>query len=293
MGKVSRALNKAEAGFTPDESRLPSSQNEAGAPLSTPDEPKEQKSTPAATVITAQTGGSLENWDERLLSTTESMSGVAESFRKLRTLILHPDSGKPARSILVLSAEPQEGKSFVCANLGVSIANHVGRKALLIDCDLRRPSLSNLFGLKCPKGLADHLQGKEEDISSLIFATGLPNLILMPAGSPPANPSELISSGKMSRLITELAARHEDHLILLDSPPFNAASEVLVLSQLAEKIILVVRWGKAGREVIKKMTDSVGPGKILGVVFNAFEMNILDRKMQGVGYHNYYSESYY
>ena len=293
MGKVSRALNKAESGFTPDDSPLLTSDNEDAVSVSVTAEPIERKSPASEPALHPQPAGSIENWDERLLSATESLSGIAESFRKLRTLILHPENDKPARSIMILSAEPQEGKSFVCANLGVSIANDVGRKSLLIDCDLRRPTLHNLFGLKCAKGLVDHLKGREEDVSSLIFATGLPNLSIMPAGLPPDNPSELISSKRMSRLIKELTNGYDDRLILLDSPPFQAASEAVILSQLAEKIILVVRWGKAGREVIKKMAETVGPGKIVGVVFNAFEMNILDKKMQGVGYHNYYSESYY
>ena len=97
----------------------------------------------------------------------------------------------------------------------------------------------------------------------------------------------------MSALIKDLANRYDDRLILLDTPPFHAASEALVLSQLVDKVVLVVRWGKAGRENVKKMANQIGRKKIIGVVFNAFEMNILDRKMQGVGYHNYYSESYY
>ncbi|MHB8790257.1 MAG: polysaccharide biosynthesis tyrosine autokinase [Desulfobulbaceae bacterium] len=292
MGKVSRALNKAETGITQGDNRLSPSDNEEGKSVSAPAEPSVRKSTPAPPVINTNTDGSLENWDERLRSSSENLSGIAESFRKLRTLILHPENEKPAQSILILSAEPQEGKSFVCANLGISIANDVNRKALLVDCDLRRPNLHNLFGMKCPKGLSDLLRGKEEDISSLIFATGLPNLSIIPSGPPPNNPSELVS-GKMANVIRELTNRYDDRLLILDSPPFQAAAEALILSQLVDKIILVVRWGKADREVIKKMRDSVGQEKIIGVVFNAFEMNILDKKMQGVGYHNYYSESYY
>lgn len=292
MGKVSRALNKAETGFTPDAAPFPSSDNEEISSGSAPAQPVVRQSTPAAPVITSQPAGSLKNWDERLLSATESLSGTAESFRKLRTLIFHPEIGNPPRSIMILSAEPQEGKSFVCANLGVSIANDIDRKALLIDCDLRRPSLQNLFGMKCPKGLVDHLNNKEEDISNLIYATGHPKLSIIPAGLPPSNPSELVSFEKMSSVIKELTTRDEDRLILLDSPPFQAAAETLILSQLVDKIVLVVRWGKAGREGIKKMADSISREKIVGVVFNAFEMNILDKKMQGVGYHNYYSESY-
>ena len=97
----------------------------------------------------------------------------------------------------------------------------------------------------------------------------------------------------MSCLIEQLTSMYDDRLILLDTPPFHAASETLVLAQLVDKIVLVVRWGKSGREDVKKMIDHIGREKIIGVVFNAFEMNILDRKIQGLGYHNYYSESYY
>lgn len=294
MGKVSRALNKAETGSAPGGFPFPASDNEEISPAGAPAEPLVRRPVPAvAPEITSQPAGSLENWDERLLSATESLSGTAESFRKLRTLIFHPEIDKPARSIMILSAEPQEGKSFVCANLGVSIANDNDHNALLIDCDLRRPALHNFFGMKCSKGLADYLEKKEEDISTLICATGLPRLSIIPAGLPPSNPSELVSFEKISTVIKDLASRDEDRLILLDSPPFQAAAETLILSQLVDKIVLVVRWGKAGREGIKKMAEAVGREKIVGVVFNAFEMNILDKKMQGVGYHNYYSESYY
>lgn len=293
MGKVSRALNKAETGFVPDAAPFPSSDKEETISASAPAEPSVRNAKPSATEITPQTAGRLEKWDERLLSATENLSGTAESFRKLRTLIFHPEIGKPARSIMILSAEPQEGKSFVCANLGVSVANDIERKSLLIDCDLRRPSLHNLFGMKCPKGLVDHLNNTEKDIANLIYATGHPKLSIIPAGPPPGNPAELVSFEKMASVIKELTTRDEDRLVLLDSPPFQAAAETLILSQLVDKIVLVVRWGKAGREGIKKMAEAVGREKIVGVVFNAFEMNILDRKMQGVGYHNYYSETYY
>ena len=187
---------------------------------------------------------------------------------------------------------PRKAKSFVCANLGVSIAQSLEQQALIIDCDLRRPSLQGLFGLKHQKGLTNYLRDGD-NLSNLIHTTGLPKLSIIPSGLPPDNPSELLSSNKMPAMLEELANTYEDHLILLDSPPFHAASEALVLSQLVDKIVLVVRWGKSGRENVKKMIELVGREKIIGVVFNAFESNIIDRKVQGVGYHNYYSESYY
>lgn len=301
MGKVSKALNKAgtsqRAEHTqpepPPAVEHPKPSFEPPVISKPPKNAKNVESKRELNIISpAPPKGSTRNWDERLIFATENFSGVKESFKKLRTLIMHPESGKPPSKIMVLSSDPQEGKSFVCANLGVNFAQSLEKHALMVDCDLRRPSLHTLFGISGTKGLANHL-GKGEDISNLIFHTGLSKLSLLPAGKPPKNPSELLSSEKMSFVLDELTNRYDDRLILLDSPPFHAASETLVLSHLVDKVVIVVRWGKSGRENIKKMVDVIGRDRIIGIVFNAFEMNILDKKVQGVGYHNYYSETYY
>ena len=292
MGKVSTALNKVSGIEPKREEFAPSSVNdELAQSIETPQEAIEEKRneksyapTPLQTVS--------ERWDERLVIATENFSSVAESFRKLRTLIQHPENGKHIRSILVVSATAQEGKTFVCANLGVALAQGFNNKALVIDCDLRRPSLHNLFGLGNNEGLVDYISGSM-DLPELIRKTQLSGLSILPSGPPPENPSELISSAKTIELIQEAMSRYEDRLVILDSPPMLAAAETIVLSQLVDKVVLVVRWGKAAREEIKKVVDQIGREKIIGTVFNAFELNIIDKKVQGVGYHNYYSESYY
>ena len=290
MGKISKALNKVAP---PPGSHLnPPVEYHESQDLRSKAEKTTTTVQPSITHPPSPTETSTDKWDERLLDASKNYSGVAESFRKLRTMILHPESGNPARTIMTLSSDPQEGKSFVCANLGISLAHSVEQQALMIDCDLRRPSLQGLFGLKHPKGLTNYLRDGD-NVADLIYPTGLPKLSIIPSGPPPDNPSELLSSDKMSLLIKELTQMYDDRLILLDTPPFHAASETLVLSQLVDKFVVVVRWGKSGRENVKKMIDQIGREKVIGVVFNAFEMNILDRKIQGVGYHNYYSESYY
>ncbi|MEW6674376.1 MAG: CpsD/CapB family tyrosine-protein kinase [Thermodesulfobacteriota bacterium] len=289
MGKISRALNKAEDPGQEDRPVLNAAGNSGDAPLADVAIGFKDIATPRQTVPNEQ---DLPAWDERLISASETFSGVAESFRKLRTLILHPDAGKAPRSILVVSTDPQEGKSFVCANLGITMARGVGRRGLMIDCDLRRPSLHSLFGLKNSQGLADYLSGTG-NLADFVHRTGLANLSLVPAGPPPKNPAELISSERMSAMVRAIVHGDEDCLLLLDSAPLLAAAETLVLAQMVDKVVLVVRWGKAGRENIKQVVEQIGREKIIGVVFNAFEMNILDKKIQGVGYHNYYSESYY
>jgi capsular exopolysaccharide synthesis family protein len=233
-------------------------------------------------------------WDEKL---REIISGgskqVAESIRMMRTKIFYPESGKPPRSILVTSAIPGEGKSFVCANLGVSIAQGIDKQALLVECDLRRPSLSKLLGLSNSMGLVDYLQSGTP-LEQLIQQTSMPKLSVLPSGKPPKNPAELLDTKKMASLIDELESHHPDRLIIFDSPPIQAASETDILAKKVDKVILVIRWGYARREHAKQLVEMLGKDKILGVVFNAFEMSRLESKLQGYyyGYKDYYSSSY-
>jgi protein-tyrosine kinase len=309
VGKVSKALDKAATIKEPGESiespptmplshtspeqesqHIPSGESRSIEVKGV--QPDEDRSQATTTHSPPQNVPAREQWDEKLLTANEKFSGVAESFRKLRTMILHPEDGRPARTIMVASANPQEGKSFISANLGISLAQGVGRRGLLIDCDLRRPSLHALFGLQNKQGLADYLRDGR-DISTFMLPTGLDNLTLFPAGPPSDNPAELIASDKMAGMIRSLADKVDGRVVVLDSPPCLVASETLILSQLVDKVVLVVRWGKSGRENVRKVIEQIGRDKIIGIVFNAFEMNVLDKKIQGVGYHNYYSEAYY
>ena len=220
------------------------------------------------------------SWDERLSQATMVTGPAAESFRTLRSRILHPASGVVPRSLLVTSAVPGEGKTFVCANLGVVLAQGMDHYCLMVDCDLRKPALHRLFGLPLHQGLSNYLRDGD-DLSSMIMSAGVETLSLLPAGPPPVNPSELLASGKMARLVEELENRYDDRIILLDSPPMQAASETAVLARQVDGVILVVRWGGSRRENLHKLVDLIGPERIVGVVFNAFETNILDEKLFG------------
>jgi protein-tyrosine kinase len=290
VGKVSEALAKAGADIKPvaDTIVAGNDQNIIDQPEKNKNKPGEKFKSPRSILFYDAGMG----WDARLVAAIENFPGVAESFRRLRTKILHPADGNPARSILVTSASAAEGKSFVCANLGVIMAHGVGQHSLMVDCDLRRPSLARFFGIESDgAGLVDHLRDGT-DLSSLIVKTGLDRLSLIPAGTPPENPSELLASQGMSNLIKEVVDRYNDRFIILDTPPAQAASETAVLAQHVDKVVLVVRWGGSGREQVKKLVEQLGPEKILGVVFNAFEMNILDKRLQGEGYYKYYSDEY-
>ena len=243
--------------------------------------------------MTSEGDSAMRKIDERLVTVTASSSSVTESFRRLRNTILHPPKGKPARSILVTSALPEEGKGFVCANLAIIMAQGMEQHALMVEGDLRRPTLAGLFGLDNDRGLVNYLQDGE-DISTLIKDTGFKKLSIIPSGPPPINPAELLDSTKMSAVIEELVKQYHDRFIIIDSPPMTAASETVVLSKYVDGVILVVRWGRSRREQVKELVELMGKEKIIGVVFNAVELNLLESKLQKryQGYYNYYATDY-
>jgi len=230
------------------------------------------------------------NWDERLRIATDPCAQYLEHFKRLRASILHPPSGIPARTILVTSVAPNEGKGFVCANLGVALSQGVEYHALLVDCDLRRPTLAPLFGLSNDTGIVDHLRN-DVDLSLLVRKTGQEKLSLIPSGKPPRNPAELLDSLKMKDLIAEVAERYRDRIVIFDSPPNIVASETSILAKQVDGVIVVVRSGYSRREHVKKLIDSIGPEKVLGVVFNAHKENkvktLISEKV-GYDYSAYY-----
>ena len=286
MGKVFKALTKS----MPVSDPVVDQDKENGIAFETAEDVKQEVRPVEPQGSESQTSTSLD-WDERLAVLTGKHTEILESFRRLRTKIVYPSQGSPAKTILITSALPEEGKSFVCANLGCIIAQGVDQHALIVGCDLRRPVMARLFGRDNERGLVHYLRDGT-NVADLIVPTGLKRLSLLPAGPPPANPAELLSSEKMTALIDELAGRYSDRFILLDSPPGQAASETAVLAQHVDGVILVVRWGRAGREQIQQLVQTIGKEKIIGVVFNGFEMTILDSKMKQEGYYKYYSEQY-
>lgn len=286
MGKVFKALSRAtesdDALNTVDHSSpLVTEQQNADAPRPAPRVAViQQMPTVPASAASGQ-------WDERLSLATAMTGPVAENIRSLRTRILHPFSGKRTRSLLVTSAVPEEGKSFICANLGISLAQGVDNTCLLVDCDLRRPMQHTLFGLDNRAGLSDYLQRKKA-IPELLVPSGVDKLSILPSGPLSINPAELLGSSYMASLVEELEQRYDDRIVLFDSPPLQAASETAVLAQHVDGVILVVRYGKSRREYVKTLVEAIGRDKILGVVFNAYASNLIDTKV--FGYYEDYRE---
>ena len=205
----------------------------------------------------------------KLVAFTLPHSYEAEQFRLLRTNIMFPAEGrKSLRSIMITSTHPGDGKSFVASNLAVTISQNIDRHVLLVDCDLRKPSINHIFGLsdRLP-GLSEHLN-EGTPLSRLIVRTATPRLSILPGGLPPPNPSELLSSNRMSALTQELLERYHDRYVIIDSPPPQVAAESAALAKYVEGIILVIKIGHTDKDAAAQVVEKLGKEKIIGVVAN-------------------------
>jgi exopolysaccharide/PEP-CTERM locus tyrosine autokinase len=223
--------------------------------------------------------------EKDLVTLMNPQSFEAEQFKILRTNLLFAESGKTPRSVMVTSSVPNEGKSFVASNLAVSVAQHVNWNVLLIDCDLRRPSIHKQFGFQNETGLSDYL-ANGVDLPPLLLRTGIENLTILPAGKPIDNPSELLSSERMAALLEEAATRYNDRLIILDSPPPKMTAESGALARYVDGILLVVKYGSTPKDSATELINKLGRDKIIGAVINYFEAG-------ASRYHKKYYGGYY
>jgi len=234
----------------------------------------------------APAGFDINKVDRNLISLLQPQSFEAEQFKILRTNLLFPTSGKKPRSIMVTSVTEGEGKSFVAANLAVSVATHVNWNVLLVDCDLRKPSVHRQFGFPEVPGLSHYLSNGTK-LPSLLQKTAVEHLTILPAGRPPDNPSELLSSERMAAFIDELVARYNDRLIILDSPPAKLTAESAALARHVDGILLVIKHGSTPRDSAVELVNKLGKDKILGAIVNNFDAGSsrYQKKYYGGGYY--------
>lgn len=228
--------------------------------------------------------------DPTLITYHDPACVEAEIFKILRTNILFPKDGKPPRSIMVTSAIPGDGKSFVAANLSISIAQGIEEYVLLMDCDMRRSSIHKRFGLDDHVGgLSDYLS-RGRPLPSLLQKTVVDKLTILPGGAPTANPSELLSCQAMRALLEETKSRYRDRYIILDSPPPQLTAETAALANYIDGIILVVKYGSTPKDLVKNLLEKVGREKVIGVVMNHYRVPATER--YGYGRYNRYGKKY-
>jgi capsular exopolysaccharide synthesis family protein len=210
-------------------------------------------------------------------------SALAEAFASLRTSVLLSAADRPPRTLLVTSAQPGEGKSTVSTNLAISLAQ-LGQRVLLIDGDMRRPSVHRAFGLSRQQGLASYLAGAA-DWPALVQPTGVTGLDALVCGPVPPNPAELLSGERMQTLLRETAKQY--HMVILDSPPLLNVSDARVLATRVEGVVLVVKSGVTPRELVHRArahAEGVG-ANLIGVVLNHLDVRAADS--YGYPYYRY------
>lgn len=210
----------------------------------------------------------------------DGIFAISESLRSLRTNIQFLNVDNPPKKIVVTSPLPGDGKSTIAANLALTLAyNNVF--TVLVDADLRKPMQSNIFGIPSGAGLTDILADKVK-IEDVAYQSDLSeNLIVIPAGSIPPNPSEILNSSKMGEFIESLA---QEAFVVIDAPPVIPVTDAAVLSTKTDGAILVTSAGQTTHDVLDKAVSNLGKvqGKLLGVVLNR-----VPKKGMGAAYYGY------
>jgi exopolysaccharide/PEP-CTERM locus tyrosine autokinase len=195
-------------------------------------------------------------------------AAIAEQFRFLRSKVIRPGADDAPRTILVTSALQAEGKTFVASNLAATISQGLDEYVLLVDADLRKPQVHNIFGIPEPEqGLSSHLRDGVP-LQDVLCKTGIDKLTILPAGSSGENPVELLASQRMKSFIAEVRDRYPDRVVIFDSPPMELAPESLVMAKEVDGVFLVLKRAATPRDVVRSSLEKLDQDRFLGVILN-------------------------
>ncbi|RDV34036.1 CpsD/CapB family tyrosine-protein kinase [Lysinibacillus capsici] len=216
----------------------------------------------------------------KLVTIANDHSFISEQFRTIRTNITFSMPDREIKTILVTSATPGEGKSTNAANIGVVFAQE-GKRVVIVDADLRKPTMHYTFLLQNARGLSNLLT-RHFTISEVVNNTDIANLYVLTSGPIPPNPAELLASTLMGSVIEEL--KKEFDIIIFDAPPLLSVTDAQILSNKCDGTLLIVNSGVAENESVLKAKSSLEASKanILGIVLNNYKMPL----------HQYYEQYY-
>lgn len=194
-------------------------------------------------------------------------SSVANRVKMLRTQILSRMANEGKNTLLITSANPGEGKTLTAINLAISISQEMDRTTLLVDSDLRKPSIHSYFGFEVSQGLSDYLK-KNVPLSELLVSPGIEKLVVLPGGKPLTNSSELLGSPRMESLVAELKERYANRFIIFDSCSLLEFADPLVLSRLIDGILIVVEAEKTTKNDLKRTFELLRDKPVIGTLLN-------------------------
>jgi capsular exopolysaccharide synthesis family protein len=281
MSRIQEILSKAEREGTARRTRalveepvaapppipIPGRHASATAPAfdSTPHTPAWTAAATAEAIQPEPTRIPTGTLDMHLAAALAPQSLAAEQYRSLRTRIKRADSGRSVRTIVVTSPNKGDGKSLTAANLAITMAQEFQQRVLLVDADLRRPTIHKLFGFQEGPGLADVLMGGAE-LNDVLVEVPDYHLTLLPAGSLPSHPAELLGSAAMRRVLDALRARFDR--VLIDMPPVAPLADLHIVAPLADALLMIVRAGVTPKPAIERALAGLDVSKVLGLVLN-------------------------
>jgi capsular exopolysaccharide synthesis family protein len=203
--------------------------------------------------------------DPRLVAASAPQSLAAEQYRSLRTRISRAEHGRVLRALIITSPNKGDGKSLTAANLALTMAQEFNQRVLLLDADMRRPSLHRLFGIADTPGLSDVLMGGAALEEALVTIEDH-RLTVLPSGMIPSHPAELLGSLPMRRLLETLRSRFDR--IIIDMPPVSPLADVAIASSMADGVLMIVRAGVTPKPAIENALSGIESSKVLGLVLN-------------------------
>jgi protein-tyrosine kinase len=204
---------------------------------------------------------------------------AVEQYRRLAAELVRAQEAHDVRTVLIASAAPGEGKSVTAANLALTLARSYRRNVLLVDADLRLPSLHEIFNVSNTTGLGDLLAGGQFGRVAPIEV--FPSLTLLPAGRPTADPVGILSSPQLQRLVEEASTRFD--WVIIDTPPVALLTDAKLLTSLVDAVLLVIAAGRTQYDYLARAVQAVGRERILGVVLNRVTEGVIRQ-----GYGSYY-----
>jgi capsular exopolysaccharide synthesis family protein len=220
---------------------------------------------------------------DKLIVSTAMSAPLREHYRQLGATLHHAQAETGVKVLMISSALPEEGKTLTATNIALTLSESYQRNVLLIDADLRRPSLDEVFQLPKVFGLSETLGATQERPVSLIQVSQ--HLSVLLAGAPDSDPMSKLTSSRMRRLITEAAAAFD--WVIIDTPPVGILTDAKLLCAMADCALLVVRAGKTPAALVQKAIESLGRERIMGVVLNRAEVRSTTRD------NSYYASYYY
>ncbi len=225
----------------------------------------------------------------RIITKENPQSPISEAYRSLRASITYASVDNLAKTIIITSPGPGEGKTTTITNLAITFAN-IGKKTLLVDADLRRPVIHRIFNLNIEPGLTQYLTKSSRGIDSFIKQTEIKNLQVITAGATPSDPSGLLSSNRMHKFIKNIGTKWD--IILFDAPPSIAFSDVPLLAKEINQFMIVVKSGQTDKFAFNRtiqMLENVN-APIAGVIMNAVSPKTsYDSYYYYRDYYNYYT----